>query len=239
MYISAGNKDIKYDINLSKYTIMVPNQDKPLESLFEGNLNTDALQRIIMIFLDSQPEGLRLKHALNDFYNIVSGAEVKLSDGCIAECSILEKVISKKRIDVNRKKVMLKSIEDVLETIGSLKIDAEVMNFYNSEPKKILGAIGNTPFLERVESFCSENNIKIEQRDKDALKLVYKYRNQLIHGQLELSESEIDEKIKSKNLIEKEDKNKTFYYKYRAGAFQGVFTLIKEIIRKKLETNNQ
>lgn len=235
VHISNGSKNIKYNIDLSKYAIITPNQNKPLESLFEGGLNTDALQRIIMIFLDGRPEGLRLKHAFNDFYDIVSGAEVTLSDGCIAECSILEKVIGKKKIDANRKNAMLQSIEKVLKTIDSLEIDSEVQDFYNSEPKRILGVICNAPFLERVELFCFENGIMLEQQDKDALKLVYKYRNQLIHGQLELDEGIIDEKIKSKSFIEKEGKNKAFYYKYRAGAFHGVFTLIKEIIKKRLE----
>ncbi len=240
VFIGVGEKEIKYNIDLLKYTITTPGHNKPLESLFSGGINTDALQKTIMIFLNNQPEGLRLKNALNDFYNIASGAEIELSRGCIAECSVLEKIINKKKIGATRKKTMLQSIEAVQNAIKPLEIDSEVMDFYSSEPRIVLGAINNIPFLKRVELYCSENKIELEQQDKEALKLVYEYRNQLVHGQLELSESEIDEKIKSKNIIEEriEEEQKTFYYKYRAGAFHGVFTLIKEIIKKTLETNN-
>ena len=152
-------------------------------------------------------------------------------------CSVIEKLVGTKKADKARNKALKESIRVVLNAVEKIDIDKEVKDFYIDDPNKILGVINNKPFFERVEAFCDDNGIKMATEDKEALSLVYKYRNELIHGQTELNEVDIAEKIQSKHFIEEkgEGDQKAYYFKYRTGAFHGVFTLTKQILMKWLE----
>lgn len=239
IYIQSDGQSFKYYFDADKYKITTSENRKPPESIVD-NINDRALDRIISSSINTSNNYKRIRNALNEFYEIISSQEIELSRGCILVCSIIEKLIGKNRIDKTRKKTMEDSILKVLSSISEMSIDEEVKNFYIKEPAKILGFISNEPFLERVEKYCNDNNIDIASEDREALSLVYKYRNELIHGQSELNEVDIAEKIQSKQYIEERDERgqKAFYYKYRAGAFHGIFTLTKLVLMKWLEMEN-
>lgn len=235
-YVNEGTAALKYNVDTQKYKIQVATQELPTED-FAENINIEALSKVILFLTSNRKDHRRIKNAFDEFFDIASGKQRLLSNGCILECSILEKLIGKKGIEKSRKAILYNDIDKILVKIKKMKIDREIKDFYIDKPEKILGHINNKPFLRRVLDFCNDEKIPITKEDIEALTLVYKYRNQLIHGQTELDEKDIDEKIQSQNLIEEkiEDNQKAFYYKYRTGAFHGVYTLLKQIIIKWLD----
>lgn len=236
IYIQSDEQPLKYYFDSSKYQIKTQENQKPPKSIVEC-INTNALNKIISSSINTGKGNRRIRNALNEFYEIASGQEIQLSKGCVLVCSVIEKLVGTKKADKARNKALKESIRVVLNAVEKIDIDKEVKDFYIDDPNKILGVINNKPFFERVETFCDDNGIKMATEDKEALSLVYKYRNELIHGQTELNEVDIAEKIQSKHFIEEKDEGdqKAYYFKYRTGAFHGVFTLTKQILMKWLE----
>lgn len=236
IYIQSDEQPLRYYFDSDKYQIKTQENQKPSKTIVNG-INMDALNKIISSSINKRKGHRRIRNALNEFYEITSGQEIRLSKGCVLICSVIEKLVSTKKANKARKEVMKESIRVVLSAIEEIDIDKEVKDFYIDEPDKILGVINNKPFFEKVEAFCNDNGIEMTVEDRDALLLIYKYRNELIHGQTELNEVDIDEKIQSKHFIEEKNEGdeKAFYFKYRTGAFHGVFTLTKQILMKWLE----
>lgn len=236
IYIQSDEWPLKYYFDSNKYQIKTQENQKPPKSIVES-INMNALSKIITSSINTGKSHRRIRNALNEFYEITSGQEIQLSKGCVLICSVIEKLVSTKKTGKARNKALKESIRVVLNAIEKIDIDKEVKDFYIDDPNKILGVINNKPFFERVEAFCNGNSIKMGTEDKEALSLVYKYRNELIHGQTELNEVDIAEKIQSKHFIEEKDEGdqKAYYFKYRTGAFHGVFTLTKQILMKWLE----